>query len=74
MYNKYVGNVFRKKEDELVEVFDNYAKCKNCDEKFLLATECQDYIDGMVNPWINEELVEGTFCYECIAKLEMEVL
>ena len=54
------------------EVFDNYRKCECCGSKFLLSTESQDFIDGAINPWINEELVDGTFCYTCIDKLEKE--
>ena len=52
------------------EVFNDVRKCDECESSFLLATESADYIEGKLNPDINDETYEGLFCYQCISKLE----
>ena len=52
------------------EVFDDYQFCNCCGKKFLLSCEVEDFIDGCANPYINEEIIDGVFCWKCIHKME----
>ena len=52
------------------EVFNDRRVCGKCDKVFLMATETTDFIEGKSNPYINEEMVEGVYCFDCIEEME----
>ena len=55
------------------EVFNNRIVCDRCDKIFLLATETTDFIQGKSNPYINEEMIEGVYCFDCIEEMETDI-
>ena len=55
------------------EVFNNRIVCDRCDKIFLLATETTDFIQGKSTPYINEEMVEGVYCFGCIEEMETDI-
>ena len=52
------------------EVFNDRRVCDKCDKVFLMATETEDFIEGSPNPDINDEMVEGVYCFDCIEEME----
>ena len=53
--------------------FNDRIVCDRCDKIFLLATETTDFIQGKSNPYINEEMVEGVYCFDCIEEMETDI-
>ena len=53
------------------EVFNDRRVCDKCDKVFLMATETEDFIEGRSNPDINDEMVEGVYCFDCIEEMEV---
>ena len=56
-----------------LRVFNDRRVCDKCDKIFLLATETTDFIEGKPNPYINEEMVEGVYCFDCIEEMETDI-
>lgn len=52
------------------EPYDDYRTCDKCDKKFLLHDEIAWNIEGMTNPFIGDEDVEGAYCYKCVKVME----
>jgi len=54
----------------MIEVFNDRRVCDKCDKVFLMATETTEAIEGDFNPYINEEMVEGVYCFDCIEEMK----
>ena len=54
------------------EVFNDRRVCDKCNKIFLMATETEDFIEGKSNPDINDEMVEGVYCFDCIDEMMSE--
>lgn len=57
-----------------LRVFNDRRVCDKCDKVFLMATETEDFIEGKTNPDINDEMVEGVYCFNCIEEMEASEL
>ncbi len=55
---------------EMSEVFNDRRVCDRCDRIILMATETTDFIEGRTNPNINDEMVDGVYCFYCIEEME----
>jgi len=55
------------------EVFNDRRVCDKCDKVFLMATETTECIEGRSNPYVNEEMVEGIYCFDCIEEMETDI-